>query len=288
MLVSPLLWLVNVGLASAYYQPIRPAEFLTQCQDLSQIKAELTCSKGHCTKAGAAAGLEVYALQRLQCSRDAECRSSATQMECHRGTCTCPPYFAFNITSCRCERSEVCGEEDDKPCYSHNNRKCEDKFCTCSKAGPNFSQMLLDPEFLFCVLPLKHKITTDGLGPGLILLCVLGALVTAVLLTVLAVHLYRNCVCEKGDYKCETDGAAVAEPQVHNATWDYPSLDYIPKDEEIVFTLAQAKDMVGASNASTIHVTDEGNVVMHTSFDHDNLAYIEDDVDHKNDVNHNS
>ena len=52
--------------------------------------------------------------------------------------------------------------------------------------------------------------------------------------------------------------------------------------------IIQAKDMVGASNASTIHVTDEGNVVMHTSFDHDNLAYIEDDVDHKNDVNHNS
>ena len=43
--------------------------------------------------------------------------------------------------------------------------------------------------------------------------------------------------------------------------------------------------MVGASNASTIHVTDE-NVVMHTTFDHDNLAYIEDED--KNDVNHNS
>jgi hypothetical protein len=28
--------------------------------------------------------------------------------------------------------------------------------------------------------------------------------------------------------------------QVHNATWDYPSMDYINRhDEEIVFTLAQ-------------------------------------------------
>ena len=46
----------------------------------------------------------------------------------------------------------------------------------------------------------------------------------------------------------------------------------------------QAKDMVGASNASTIHVTDEG--VRHSTIDHDNLAYIEDEV--KNDYNHNS
>ena len=42
-------------------------------------------------------------------------------------------------------------------------------------------------------------------------------------------------ICLQGDYECEVTDEV---DEVHIAAWDHPSLDYIPKDEDIVFTLS--------------------------------------------------
>jgi len=227
--------------------------------------------------------MDVSDLQGLVCTTHADCLYHSSGMECDSGKCVCPRYKAFNVTTCRCESADFCGEDEPSPCYSHNNKRCVDRFCSCFDS-PNFRDVLLDPEYLFCILPGKPMQPTGGVGTAVAILGVLGAGAVVVILLLVSFLLYRNCTCEKGDYKCDTVDA-VGETEVHQANWDYPSLDYIPKDEEIVFTLAQAKDMVGASNASTIHVTDE--VAMSPidaemmrkgiMYNHDNLAYVEDE-----------
>lgn len=85
-----------------------------------------------------------------------------------------------------------------------------------------------------------------------------------------------ECPAQHNGRRCEDVPDAPDLP--HVAAWDHPSLDYIPKTEEedIVFTLAMAKDTVRMSNASTIHVVDEE--VTDYNLNNDNHGYV-DDVD---------
>lgn len=291
---------------------ISPEVFFSTCHQLTSFDGEdyvttshgLNCTGTYCTK-GHNEGeelvttdlstsmststdlvMDVSDLQGLVCQSSADCLYHSSGMECERGKCICPYFKAFNVSTCRCESADFCLEDDPSPCYSHNNKRCVDRFCSCFD-HPNFRDVLLDPEYLFCILPGRPSIqpSTGGVGTAVAILCVLGGGAVLVILLLVTFLLYRNfALCEKGDYKCDTVDA-VQETEVHNASWDYPSLDYIPKDEEIVFTLAQAKDMVGASNASTIHVTDEvamcpiDQEIMRKGimYNHDNLAYVEDE-----------
>lgn len=259
-------------------------DFLELCLDLKELGIGLQCQGLNCRgEEGRLMGLEQ--LQNLPCRQDQDCRGDQTSLVCVKGRCSCPVRQAMNLTSCACQPAAACGLAEEN-CAQHNGRKCEDNYCSCF-ASPDYRTLLLDPTSLFCVLPgdlSSASLTTlDTPTPsslGLTVLCTIGGLVCAVLITLAAIVAYRNCViCEKGDYKCEAPESDL--PEVHVAAWDHPSLDYIPRGEEdIVFTLCQAKDTVRMSNASTIHVMDEDR--MTTSYmlpgdDHDNMAYVDDD-----------
>jgi len=279
--------LAHTAHANDYGRLKSPADFFGSCFEMRKLEDSFTCSGTKCKKeVGSPGTLEVSVLPELGCSKDEDCFNQQSTMVCNSGRCSCPHYHAFNISTCKCERAGYCREKvDGAVCHSHNFMRCENEFCSCF-GSQNFRDVLIDVASLFCVLPLRPSRSPAyaGMGTGLIVLCVIGGAAAIILSSVVAAILYKNCACEKGDYQCDNvDG--VPEQAVHNASWDYPSLDYIPKDEEIVFTLAQAKDMVGASNASTIHVTDEVamapldhvDISKGISFDHDNMGYIEDE-----------
>jgi len=151
---------------------------------------------------------------------------------------------------------------------SFNGKKCHDDICSCF-SSPNYSELLLDPHTRFCVLPYVEPVQPDS-STALVVICVIGAILSVVVLAIGSVVLYRNCTCNQGDYECEVTDEV---DEVHIAAWDHPSLDYIPKDEDIVFTLSQASDRMRRSNASTIHVVDE----------HENIAYVDDEDDPRTD-----
>jgi len=240
-------------------------DFLAQCRQGLSCHG-LSC---HPVEGGEEVSLEL--LQDVSCREEGDCRPKETGLTCVKGSCVCPFYQALNVSSCQCQEAAKC--EDGCPAQ-HNGRRCEDEFCSCFPSL-DFALLLVDPASLFCVLPAdpSHPVLAYE---GLTVLCVLGSLACLVLLLVLAMVLHRNCVCEKGAYECEDVPDAPDLP--HVAAWDHPSLDYIPKTEEedIVFTLAMAKDTVRMSNASTIHVVDEE--VTDYNLNNDNHGYV-DDVD---------
>lgn len=220
---------------------------------LSHCLGGLYCQGLRCSsreKEGDEFSLEL--LQEVACSSDSDCSRGDTGLHCVKGGCQCPMYQGLNISSCQCQAAAVC--EGDCPAQ-HNGRRCGDEYCSCYPS-PDFSTLLVDPASLFCVEPAPELQLLYG-SEGLTVLCVLGGLTCLVLMVVVGLVLHRNCVCEKGAYECEDIPDAPELP--HVAAWDHPSLDYIPRsgEEDIVFTLALAKDTVRMSNASTIHVVDE-------------------------------
>lgn len=257
-------------------------DFISTCLDLKDRGTGLKCEGLTCSvDQGRKVGLEE--LQTSSCSADTECRQDQTNLHCIKGRCQCPMGQALNLTSCACQRAAQCGLGDNN-CSQHNGRKCEDDYCSCF-ISPDYRTLLLDPSSLFCVLPslvLEELAVivppSSSSNVGLTVLYTILGLLCVVLVVVSGVAAHRNCViCEKGDYECETPESEL--PEVHIAAWDHPSLDYIPRDEEdIVFTLSQAKDTVRMSNASTIHVMDEERTAYGLPEDeHDNMAYVDDD-----------
>lgn len=255
--------------------------FISTCLDLKELGIGLQCDGLTCSgDDGSKIGVEE--LQTTSCSSDTDCRQEQTNLQCIKGRCQCPFRQALNLTSCACQRAAQCGMEEDR-CSQHNGRKCEDDFCSCY-SSPDYRTLLLDPSSLFCVLPsliveeLEVIVPSPSSNVGLSVLYTILGILCVVLVVVAGVAAHKNCVlCEKGDYECETPESEL--PEVHIAAWDHPSLDYIPRDEEdIVFTLCQAKDTVRMSNASTIHVMDEERTAYGLPEDeHDNMAYVDDD-----------
>jgi len=237
---------------------------------LEHCVAGMACQGLRCEPVAGGRHFSLELLQDLPCSEDASCRREETGLTCVKGSCVCPTYQAMNVSSCSCEVAARC--EDGGECKGqHSGRRCADPYCTCLHSA-GYASLLVDPSSLFCVLP--HTGTPLEYGTeGLTVLCVVGGLACIVLLVVLGMVLHKNCVCEKGAYECADVPDAPDLP--HVAAWDHPSLDYIPKTEEedIVFTLAMAKDTVRMSNASTIHVMDE----LVTDYN-ENRGYV-DDVD---------
>jgi len=257
------------------------SSFISQCVDLASLGIGLQCLGTVC-RGEEGATLSLQQLQAVECVENADCRSDDTNLECVKGRCDCPPYQGFNVTSCSCQRAAQCSLEDKTPeevedCPEHNGRKCEDRYCSCY-ASTDYSTLLVDPSSLFCVLP-SYQLDTvaRGSGAGSLGLAVLGALlgfVSVVVLAVLVVVAYKHCVCEKGDYECDSPEDI---PVDHIAAWDHPSLDYVNRGEEdIVFTLCQASDNVRMSNASTIYVMDDETTAYNLN-DHDNMAYVEEE-----------
>lgn len=242
---------------------------------LAHCRQGLSCQGLSCRPVDGGEEVSLELLQEVSCQEEGDCSPKETGLTCLKGSCVCPFYQALNVSSCECQEAAKCKEKDECPAQ-HNGRRCEDEFCSCFPSL-DFSFLLVDPASLFCVLPAdpSHPVLAYG-TEGLTVLCVLGSLACLVLLVVLAMVLHRNCVCEKGAYECEDVPDAPDLP--HVAAWDHPSLDYIPKTEEedIVFTLAMAKDTVRMSNASTIHVVDED--VTDYNLNNDNHGYV-DDVD---------
>jgi len=266
-----LIWLASAAatiLDEAGVREGKPgADFLAQCRQ------GLSCQGLRCQPVEGGEEVSLELLQEVSCEKEGDCSPKTTGLTCVKNSCVCPFYQALNVSSCRCQEAAKC--EHECPAQ-HNGRRCEDEFCSCFPSL-DFSTLLVDPASLFCVLPADPSDPVLAYGTeGLTVLCVLGGLACLVLLIVLAMVLHRNCVCEKGAYECEDVPDAPDLP--HVAAWDHPSLDYIPKTEEedIVFTLAMAKDTVRMSNASTIHVVDEE--VTDYNLNNDNHGYV-DDVD---------
>lgn len=255
--------------------------FISQCIDLASLGIGLQCSGTVC-KGEEGATLSLEQLQVVECEDNSDCRAEETGMECVKGRCDCPPLLAFNVTSCSCQQAARCmqeeEEEKEESCPEHNGRKCEDRYCSCY-SSIDYATLLVDPSSLFCLLPSDqiYPVSSRGSGAGSLGLAVLGALIGFVCVVAgaaLVVFLYKNCVCQKGDYACESPGDI---PEEHIAAWDHPSLDYINRgDENIVFTLCHASDNVRQSNASTIYVMDEETPVYNLA-DHDNMAYVEEE-----------
>jgi len=258
------------------------SSFISQCVDLANLGIGLQCSGTVC-KGEEETSISLEQLQVVECEENTDCMADHTQMECVKGRCACPHYFAFNVTSCSCQLAAQCSQEkeeqeEEEECVEHNGRKCEDRYCSCY-SSTDYTSLLVDPSSLFCVLPTDQPYTLvpRGAGAGSLGLAVLGALlgfVSVVLLAVLIVVAYKHCTCEKGDYHCES---AQDIPEHHIAAWDHPSLDYVNRGEEdIVFTLCQASDMVRMSNASTIYVMDDETTAYNLT-DHDNMGYVEEE-----------
>lgn len=253
--------------SSAQDVPSRPVAFLSSC------RGGLSCRGLQCRALRGGGGeLSLERIQDVECGSDGDCLREETGLQCVKGGCRCPAFQALNVSTCGCEAAARC--EAGGCVGQHQGRRCEDSYCSCY-SSPDFSTLLVDPTSLFCVLPAGDPLLTYGTD-GLVVLCVLGGLAVLVLLTVLGLVLHSNCVCEKGAYECEDVPDAPELP--HVAAWDHPSLDYIPKsgEEDIVFTLALAKDTVRMSNASTIHVVDEE--ITDYNLNNDNRGYV-DDVD---------
>jgi len=219
---------------------------------LSQCMSGISCQGLRCRAVEGEMEFSLELLQDTVCHDSTDCREAATGLQCIKGGCECPLYQALNVSACQCQPAAQCGDE----CIAqHNGRRCEDEYCSCVPS-PDFSSLLVDPGSLFCILPAQEAVQIYS-SPGLTVLGVLGGLAAAVLLIVLGLVLRKNCTCDQGDYQCEDEPDLPELP--HVAAWDHPSLDYIPRsgEEDIVFTLALAKDNVRMSNASTIHVVDE-------------------------------
>lgn len=255
-------------------KPVSPQEFISSCQAFSRPSntsiLDIKCHSLSCYNSRAQ-HLHLSQLERLECATAETCVTAHTNMVCDMFSsgsfCDCPVGSAFNVTSCRCEKAARCGGDGvdkDEDCSEFNGKKCKDDICSCF-SSPSYKELLLDPHSRFCVLPYEEPMKGDMTSTALVVICVIGAILSIVVLVIGSVVLYRNCTCDQGDYECEVTDQV---DDVHIAAWDHPSLDYIPKDEDIVFTLSKVSDRMRRSNASTIHVVDE----------HENIAYV-DDVD---------
>ncbi|XP_023344490.1 uncharacterized protein LOC111713784 [Eurytemora carolleeae] len=100
----------------------RAGDFLSTCSELNSSDTQFTCSGTICSK-DISLKLDVSSLQELSCENIEDCYPSNSNMICHRDRCTCPPFTAFNISTCRCEITELCVGNDDFPCHSHNLRQ---------------------------------------------------------------------------------------------------------------------------------------------------------------------
>lgn len=275
------------SLLSKAGEPEDLPDFLSQCVQLAELGVGLQCSGLLCEgEEGRDLSLEV--LQHQQCQEDADCLQELTGLTCSTGRCDCPRYTAFNLSSCACQETASChypvvdGLRNKTGCSEHNGRKCQDPYCSCY-SSPDYTNLLIDPTSLFCVLPAGPSDLARGGGANSIGLAVLGALLgflSVVILAVFIVAMYKHCVCERGDYKCDAPDGDI--PENHIAAWNHPSMDYVSKDDEnIIFTLCQASDTVRMSNASTIYVQDE-ETTSYIRTDHENMAYVEEE-DPRND-----
>lgn len=266
----------------------RVTSFLRQCVDLAELGIGLQCDGLHCL-GEEAASLSLEELQHQACDEDRDCDPEHTKMTCSEGRCDCPAYTALNMSSCSCQQTSMCRaspltpeDEIEPPCSEHNGRRCNDTYCSCLN-DPEFKFLLVDPTSLFCVLPASPEELALGGGANSIGLAVLGALIGflgVVIIAILIVATYKNCICERGDYKCDAPDGDI--PEQHIAAWDHPSMDYISKDDEnIIFTLCQASDSVRMSNASTIYVQDDETTSYikspGASAEHENMAYVEEE-----------
>ena len=177
----------------------QPAGFLSQCVH----QAGLQCS-GLLCQGEDGRDLSLELLQHQQCRDDADCLQEATGLKCSRGRCDCPHYTAFNVSSCSCQDTASChyplvhGVRNKTGCTEHNGRRCQDPYCSCY-SSTDYSDLLLDPTSLFCVLPAGPEDLARG-GATSIGLAVLGALLgflSVVILAVLIVAMYKHCVCER-------------------------------------------------------------------------------------------
>jgi len=292
--ITTLVSVLSLTLASTRgdieYSVTHVNDFLTQCVDLAGLGIGLQCVGLDCV-GEEASSLSLEDLQRQECVTDDDCLHKQTGMRCSVGRCDCPPYAALNLTSCACQAASHCDPSEITEsetgemtrCTEHNGRRCADSFCSCF-SSPDFTDLLVDPTSLFCVLAGGPDEPGLGEGGNSIGLAVLGALIgflAVVLIAVFIVATYKNCVCDRGDYKCDDPDGNL--PEHHIAAWDHPSMDYISKDDEnIIFTLCQASDSVRQSNASTIYVQDEETTTYIQSSpsrttEHENMAYVQDD-----------
>ena len=177
----------------------QPAGFLSQCVH----QAGLQCS-GLLCQGEDGRDLSLELLQHQHCRDDADCLQEATGLKCSRGRCDCPHYTAFNVSSCSCQDTASChyplvhGVRNKTGCTEHNGRRCQDPYCSCY-SSTDYSDLLLDPTSLFCVLPAGPEDLARG-GATSIGLAVLGALLgflSVVILAVLIVAMYKHCVCER-------------------------------------------------------------------------------------------
>lgn len=126
----------------------------------------------------------------------------------------------------------------------------------------------MDPSSLFCLLPSDPSIEprTETVGAGVTALGVLGGLVLLVILTVAGMVTYNSCVCEKGDYVCDSSEDI---PEEHGGAWDNPSADVFKgAEEDIVFTHLQIEERSRSISYSRPF----------SILDHHNLAYVDEEI----------
>ena len=183
----------------------RSSSFLRQCVDLAELGIGLQCDGLNCV-GEEATSLSLEELQHQVCVEDSDCEPEHTKMTCSGGRCDCPAYTALNMTSCACQQTSLCLSSPvsseagpQPPCSEHNGRRCNDTYCSCL-SDPGFASLLVDPTSLFCVLPAGPDDLLLGGGANSIGLAVLGALIGflgVVVLAIVIVATYKNCVCER-------------------------------------------------------------------------------------------
>ena len=178
--------------------------FLSQCVQQAELGEGLQC-EGLLCEGEEGRDLSLELLQHQQCSDDTDCLQEVTGLTCYRGRCDCPRYSAFNLTSCACQDTASCyyqlvdGRRNKTGCTEHNGRKCHDPYCSCY-SSPDYTNLLIDPTSLFCVLPAGPEDLARGGGADSIGLAVLGTLLgflSIVILAVFIVATYKHCVCER-------------------------------------------------------------------------------------------
>ena len=196
---------VSLCWASQEVRGEKEPSFLSQCVQLAELGVGLQC-EGLLCEGEEGRDLSLELLQHQHCREDADCLHEVTGLTCSkdRHLCDCPHYSAFNLSSCSCQETAGChyplveGVRNKTGCTEHNGRRCYDSYCSCY-SSTDYSDLLLDPTSLFCVLPAGPEDLARA-GGGAIGLAVLGALLgflSVVIIAVFIVAMYKHCVCER-------------------------------------------------------------------------------------------
>ena len=214
-------------------ESLAPQTYFRNCLDSNN---RTFCNSYHCYSLHH--DQDLRHLDSLRCEQTSDCLNSETGFVCvhyanGKGYCECPIKFAYNATSCHCQRAKPCPYDNESIC--HGGMRCADQKCTCG----DLSRTLFEPLGRFCVLPSDENdviVTAEQQQSEktfMIVLCVVGAFVCLAILAIVVYAVTENVTCAKGDYECEDEKQDGTEE--HIAAWDMPSLDYLSEEQTMKY-----------------------------------------------------